>query len=177
MLSKLLLSAFISISLRTANVPENPTDYQFKTGIKSDRSELSGERERENGIIYDGFRYRKSTKNFYADIIYKQAYAVDSQVFVYKIPVRKWNFGAGINSQKWDHGRLMALIQYSDGIIDLSYQIASSRQIIDSKVSEEIPLKGNFYLEPLALYHYEKIGKYTKDFWQAKLMLLYKFET
>ena len=177
MLSNLLLSAFISLSLRTANLPDQPTDYQYMAGIKGEQSEMSGYRERENGIVYDGFLYKKSSDYFYSNIIYKEAYQVDSQSFMIKYPIRKWGIGAGINSQRWDHGRAMVIIQYSDGIIDLSYQIASSRQIIDSKVSEEIPLKNNFYIEPLALYHYEKIGKYTNDYWQAKINLLYKFQT
>ncbi len=68
-------------------------------------------------------------------------------------------------------------LQYSDGIVDISYQLASSRQIIDSKVSEQIPLKGNFYIEPLASYHYEIIDNYKNDFWQAKVLLGYKFQT
>ncbi len=92
-----------------------------------------------------------------------------------KQTIKNWGIGTGINSQKWDHGRGIIMLQYSDGIVDISYLLASNRQIIDSKVSEEIPLKGNFYIEPLASYHYEIINNNKKDFWQAKILLGYKF--
>ncbi len=177
MLSKLLLSAFVSLSLRTANVPESPTDYEYKAGLKGETTEMSGYRERENGIIYDGFDYKKSTEYFYSKITYKEAQAIDSQTFVLKYPIKKWGIGAGLNSQRWDHGQSVIMIQYSDNIVDVSYLLSSNRQIINSKISEEIPLKDNFYLEPLALYHYELIGKNKTNFWQAKLLLGYKFKT
>ena len=177
MLSNLLLSAFISLSLRTANVPGNPTDYEYKGGLKGETTEISGYRERENGIIYDGFNYKKSSPYYYSTIIYKEAQAIDSQTFAIKYPVKNWGFGAGLNSQRWDHGKVMLMLQYSDGIVDISYQLASSRQIIDSKISEQIPLKGNFYIEPLASYHYEIIDNYKNDFWQAKVLIGYKFKT
>ena len=54
MLNELLLVAFVSLSLRTANIPDNPADYQYMGGYKTETTEVSGYRERENGIIYDG---------------------------------------------------------------------------------------------------------------------------
>ena len=192
MLSKLLLAMFMSISLRTSNVPDQPVDYEYAGGLKTETTEMSGYRERENGIVYDGFNYRKSEKYFYSDIIYKEAQGIDSQAYALKLPIKKylpefiktpWEFGVGINSQKWNHGRPMVIMQYADGIVDISYQIASNRQIIDSKVSEKIPLEFrsyreqylNFYIEPLVTYHYELIDQEKKDYWQAKLLVGYKF--
>lgn len=184
MLSKLLLAAFVSISLRTANVSEQPVDYEYAGGIKSETTEISGYRERENGIVYDGFNYRKSEKYFYSDIIYKEAQGIDAQAFALKVPVEKflpkfiktsWGFGVGINSQKWNNGKPMVMLEYSDDIVEIMYQLASSRQIIDSKISQEIPLEGNFYLEPLATYHYELLGNEKNDYWQAKILIGYKF--
>ena len=177
MLSKLLLSAFVSLSFRTANLPDQPTDYEYKGGLKSETSEMSGYRERENGIVYNGFNYNRSSKHNYTAILYKEAQQIDSQSFAIKYPVNDWGIGAGLNSQKWDHGEPMVMIQYKNKIVDIIYEIANSRQIINSKISEEIPLKNNFYLEPLALYHYEIIDDNKKDYWQAKLIFGYRFKT
>ena len=176
MLSKLLLAAFMSISLRTANVPDQPTDYEYKGGVKSETTEISGYRERENGIVYDGFNYNRSKKFSYTSILYKEAQEIDSQSFAVKYPVNDWGIGAGLNSQKWNHGKPMVVIQYRNEIVDVTYELASSRQIINSTISEQIPLRGNFYLEPLAKYHYELINKEKKDYWQAKLIIGYKFK-
>jgi len=175
-LSKLLLSAFISISLRTANVPDAPTDYEYKGGIETEFTHISGYRERENGVIYDGFTYNRISKHFYSDIIYKEAQNIDSQSFAYKMPVNQWSLGGGINSQKWNHGEPMLMLGYANKIINITYQLANSRQIIDSKVSEKIPLKHGFYLEPLALYHYEIVNDEKKTYWQAKVLLGYRFK-
>lgn len=176
MISKLLLSAFLSLSLRTANVPDQPTDYEYAGGVKSETTEMSGYRERENGVVYDGFDYSQSKKHFYSKIKYKEAQAIDSQSFALTYPVNDWSFGAGLNSQKWNNGKPMMMMMYKNNVIDISYELASSRQIIDSKISEQIPLKDNFYLEPLASYHYELIGNSKKDYWQAKLIIGYKFK-
>lgn len=175
MLGKLLLSAFISLSLRTANVPDKPTDYEYKGGYKTKTISVSGYRERENGIVYNGFNYKRNDKIFYSSIIYKEAYNIDSQTFVIKMPVKNWSFGTGLNSQRWNYGRIIFMLQYNDGIIDLSYQLAENRQIINSKISQEISLKRGFFIEPLALYHYEIVDNYRTDFWQAKINLIYKF--
>lgn len=171
MLSKLLLSAFISLSLRTANIPDQPTDYEYAAGIKSETTEISGYRERENGIIYDGFNYNRSTKYGYRNIIYKESDNIDSQSFALKY----WGMGVGVNSQKWDHGQFMGMAQIKNSIMDISYEITSSRKIFNSKISYEMPLRGNFYLEPLGLYRHEKIENISNNFWQAKLNILYKF--
>jgi len=67
MIAKLLLSAFISISFRTAKITPNPSDYEIKGGITSKKylKSLYGKLERENGEMYKGIKL--NTHETYVD--------------------------------------------------------------------------------------------------------------
>ncbi len=186
MLSKLLLTIFLSASFRSPNAPPGtPYDYEYAGGIKTPTFKCEILKERELGLIHKGNEVFKKfvRKSYIVELEHfkRTARDIDSQKVTLRFPVdTAFSIGTVGNTRFWNdyEQRLGAFLDWKgltarmethfQGVDAYSVQYSHIFELRDDK-GKPISDKYLFGLEPLLVYRAERDNK----FWQAKLSLLF----
>jgi len=153
MIGKLLLSFFISVSLRTAKVENCKPDYQIAYGFNTKYSVIEIENERENNVYYNNYDIQLFNLNLKASYLKKESKSIDLETLSWRKPFFADIFYIGLseNWTKWRNPRTLV-----DAGIDLKFlKINSStnfndRRILSIYLGKRIFMKKrkNLYIEP-----------------------------
>lgn len=174
MITELLVAMFMSCSFRTANIQPNPIDYEYAGGLSTKRTVIESFRERENGLIYDGFLYNKKEDYTEVDIYYKEAKNIDYQSFSVFGKKEVWRIGLSLNSMRWNHGITMLMIALRDEHTDFKLEVGNNRMIFKSVLKDTLDLSEKVFLEPSIEYRYISDKGNINNFVQAKIKIGYK---
>lgn len=162
---KLMILLF-SLSVRTANMPEMPLDYEVKGGIKRGDNTISFLRERENGKAYRG----RDTNLQYSILEFRDysrtAKGIDTQSLALLKGWEHLSMGASVGLHEWKEPEGLGVVKYKRKFVSVRYSANSQSQYLDVDLSYEIPLTPRLSLMPLIL-----IRDYNNLFWQSKIQI------
>jgi len=194
-----ITNSYTSLSFRTPNIEPNQTDYEILLGIEFDFSQEQNALievlyERENGGYYKGheviFDSQKEDRLLSAilskALVYHRKYrsflreAADINIQTIDtsyILMRKIEIGYSLYFQNFANTDLMWFIQLKTNNIEWNMRFNAYRISTDLELYATISLykNKNIYIKPLLVYNLEKEGTEKNEYFQAKILIGYKF--
>ena len=168
-----LLILLLSLSFRTANLPDCPFDYQVVTGLKGKTNLITFEAERENGRYYWGQEtiYKRGKIEFSSFV--KTAKDINSQKISYLYPVKKisdkLSFGYEYAFQGFSNPKCLLTVSYIGRVFRFRYSKGFGRSDLVMKLEKKFSVTDKFGLVPFVdIRRYDK-----KSFWQFKVSFEY----
>lgn len=176
-LSKILLSGLLSLSLRTARVQPNPTDYEIKGGLKTVAFQTEVKYERENGEYYRGLavkteplKIKMLSKGLSGEINIDEADGINRQYIYYTLlGGRSFRLRTTNNWDNWGCHQLLigAVADIELGNFRGAFQLDSNLEhsIFRNKISCDLIKEDDWYISPFVKYEsYD-----GKKLWQVKV--------
>ncbi len=176
-LGKILLAVFFSLSMKSSNLPDKKADYEVQMGLKAKHdNHLYITYERENDVKYRALDLLTNYKYFTGTIFYKESKNLDYQSLSATQQFDNLSLGLSANAIEWADTQPMLIAIYKTDVLRISFETGFKRQIFQSTLSKDIPLNHNFYLTPMMQYFSQINKDSSKEFWQSKISISYKFD-
>jgi len=183
-MSEYILILLMSISIRSANQPSNPFDYEITGGLRGENNRAVFLYERENGHYYTGRDIFIGNKRFEFVDFMKSAKSINYQRFSFFQPLENipigfgkykiylWNFyfGLMVSLEKWKNPDGLAMLSYRLDRIRLMYAKGFEKEIIEIDALYEYKITKRFSLIPKMIMR--KLN--NKLFWQYKIQVEFR---
>ncbi len=159
-----ILILILSLSFRTANLPEQPFDYEIEGGLRGTHNRATMMIERENGSRYTGRNILLGNDRFEFSDFVKTAKRMNYQRFSAMYPLNKFSIGLVLGLEKWGNPDGLASIKYKNKYVKFLYAKGLEQEIAELDIMYEYKLSKRISLIPLARLRHSGIN----TFWQCK---------
>lgn len=165
MLNEIVVLLF-AVSFRSANIENQPFDYELTAGLSRPGIEADVLFERESGKQYSGYQTKATWKQFRFDSYKRTAKGIDRQKFAF-LPWNRHGFSLGLacEAKRWRNPEPQAVALWQYRWLELTAGTGYNRRSMTAKAEYRIRLHDHIFLKPLFVFQ-----RYNKaQFWQAKI--------
>lgn len=165
-----ILALLFGLSMRSANLPNVPHDYELKFGVESHYSKSSYFTDRENGEYYHGYDVKYNLKYVRFTNYTRTAKNIDNQKLSLLCPVGKFHFGISYATRKWGNPQPLITVVWKNKYVDIDYSKGKNSENIEMDIKYDIEISKQLSFIPLIVL--KKFN--TETFWQMKIGIKYK---
>lgn len=169
-----------SFSLRSANLPDAPFDYEIESGLLGKHNKITFMYERENGRQYTGrnillggkkfefMDYVKTAKNMnYQRFSFYYPLWRDIHIGKYYIDLSNFSLGIILGLEKWKNPDGLGTVVFKSDMLKILYAKGTDTEIVEMDVLYTYKISEGFSLIPLARMRKHNINW----FWQYRIGL------
>lgn len=165
-----ITALMLSLSFRSANMPDMPYDFEVAGGIENKHGQSSYFYERENGKNYYGVDSESDYKYIGFTNYKRTAKNIDNQNLYLLYPTGNFRFGLSCGTMAWKNPQPLLTILWKSEHFKANYSKGKIRESIEIDIRHKVAISDQISIIPLFIFKQFN----DKKFWQTKIAIEFK---